>query len=271
MFRPQGYTSTSIMSDAVTLSGFTGTMTANCNTGCTEIARNGIWSGTTTLTGFVSGDTIRIKQLSSSSSNTATTASVTVGTTPSSIWTTTTMNDFCPGVTMPGGVCPDGTIYVGVSPDENRKMYTTRCDAGMTWDGSTCTGSRVNYTWNNGSSNYVISTYQSSVTGTANTAGLASLLDAASPHAAAVYCDGLVSNGCSDWYLPATAEMSPIIASFAAIGNIESAAYWSSTECGAPYDALGAYNMNLTTGTAPTCSNTGTRKTSAYHVRCVRK
>jgi len=57
-------------SEAVTLTGFTGTLTATC-TGCSAIARNGSWTGGTTLGGFTAGDTIAIRQ------NTATTTPAT--------------------------------------------------------------------------------------------------------------------------------------------------------------------------------------------------
>ena len=40
-------TSTTITSNAVTLSGFSGTVSATCGSGCTAIARNGVWGGAT--------------------------------------------------------------------------------------------------------------------------------------------------------------------------------------------------------------------------------
>lgn len=73
--------STSITSNAITLSGFSGPLTATC-TGCTAIARNGTWGGTS-VAGFVAGDQIKIQLTSSSSIATTTTASVTIGTTTS--------------------------------------------------------------------------------------------------------------------------------------------------------------------------------------------
>ena len=88
-------TALSIASNAVTLSGFTGSMTAVCGTGCTNIAHNGAWGGTT-VTGFASGDTIAILQTASSSASTATTATVTVGNTVSGTWQVTTGSDSLP-------------------------------------------------------------------------------------------------------------------------------------------------------------------------------
>lgn len=77
-----------ITSNTVSLSGFDGPVAAVCGTGCTAIARNGVW-GSTTVNGFVNGDTIAIRQTSSGSYTTTTTASVSVGLTTSSTWSVT--------------------------------------------------------------------------------------------------------------------------------------------------------------------------------------
>ena len=84
-----------ITSNAVTLANFDGPLTATCGTGCTAIARNGTW-GSTSVSGFVSGDTIAIRQTSSASNSTATTATVTVGSTTSGTWSVTTLQDTAP-------------------------------------------------------------------------------------------------------------------------------------------------------------------------------
>jgi len=80
--------SATITSNAVTLAGFAGSLTATC-TGCTAIARNGTWGGTT-VNGFVAGDSIAIRQTSSANAGTATTATVTVGSKVSGTWSVTT-------------------------------------------------------------------------------------------------------------------------------------------------------------------------------------
>lgn len=82
-------TGSTVTSDAVTLSGFNIILTATCGTGCTAIARNGVWGGTT-VTGFMSGDTIAIRQVASGSPSTVTTATVVVGTYTSDTWSVTT-------------------------------------------------------------------------------------------------------------------------------------------------------------------------------------
>lgn len=223
------YTAAPISSNAVTLSGFTGTVTAQCNTGCTAIAHNGTWEGTT-VTDFAPNDTIAIKQTSSSSANTATTASVTVGSTTSATWSVTTGTDSCAGITTVGAVCPDGTVYAGITPDGNKKMMVTRCDAGMTWGGSSCTGTIVELQWNNGSTPSIATGYNSEASGKTNTDGLAVLFNAESPYAAAKYCYDLVTNGHSDWYLPAYQEWDVMDDNWSALNVTSVYWFWTSTE-----------------------------------------
>ena len=147
-----GTTGITYASNQVVLAGFSGTLTATCND-CTGIARNGAW-GISPVSGFVAGDTIAIRQTASETPNTPTTVSVSVGSTTSSPWTVTP-SDGC-GVSEPGEVCPDGTIVAGYSPDGNKRMYTTPCDAGSTWDSgsSACVGSAQLMSWNNGTGIY---------------------------------------------------------------------------------------------------------------------
>jgi hypothetical protein len=81
-----------ITSNAVTLSGFTDTMTAWCDSGCVDIIHNGVDCLATWCSGFASGDTIAIEQVASSSYNTPTTTTVTVGDTESTAWSVTSEN-----------------------------------------------------------------------------------------------------------------------------------------------------------------------------------
>ena len=134
----------------------------------------------------------------------------------------------CPNV---GDVCPDGSVYAGLSPDGNVAMYTTPADAGF-------------YTWNNGTSSYIDTamvnctdntpgTASSCRTGEANTALLVGLSDAASPYSAAVHCDGLSAHGHTDWYLPALDELYVLYNNRIAIGGFDTSGvwyYWSSSE-----------------------------------------
>lgn len=243
--------STEITSDAQTLSGFTCTASAVCS-GCT-ILKNGTLQGTTA--NFVSGDQISIRVTSSTNPGTAVTASVYVGNTNSGTWSVTTTSDTCGGTPATGAVCSDGTIYAGLSPDGNVKMYTTRCDVGQTWDGSTCTGTASTKQWGPSVTTSVTST----VTGEINTDTLAALGDS---YQAAYSCYDLVQNGQSDWYLPSTQELHVLYVGRTAIGGFNtSGTYWASRESSdtnAYYERFDGYQNN-------------TLKSVNYLVRCVRK
>jgi hypothetical protein len=279
-----------VESNAVTLSGFTGSLTAFCNSGCTGIAVAGVWGGTTAT--VTSGQTIAIAQTASSSQNTATTASVTVGSTTSGTWSVTTETDVCAGYdTTPGTVCPDGEIYAGVTTDTNVKMYTTPCDAGQYWNGSSCvvcssglwsgsgstcsttysSGSTNYTTWNNGTTSYYTTGFTNTTTGKANTAGLAGLSSSDSPYKAAAYCYNLPAYSFSTWYLPSENELTILYNNRTAIGNFDTTAgavggaypdyYWASTE-----------GANVTAWVTVFAGSSGdTSKSSLTNLRCVRR
>ncbi|MDR3425458.1 MAG: DUF1566 domain-containing protein [Alphaproteobacteria bacterium] len=276
-----------VISNAVVVSGFSGTLTATCNAGCTNIAHNGVWSGTI-ATGVAANDTIAIQQISSTTTGGTATASVTVGSTVSGTWTVTTGADACPAVSTPGTVCGSGLVYAGVSPDTGAKMYTTPCDANAYWNGSSCTacasgvwtgsgtscsttingvsvGAGPGMTWNNGTGNWILEGVTSSLTGKANTAFLVASTDMGYPYKAADYCASLSSvYGYSDWYLPSASELNVLYSYKGAIGNFNTGGsyYWSSTE----YDSYNAWYQQFSGG------NQGYYgKNDSYLVRCVRR
>ena len=84
------YFNYTITSNAVTLAGFVGSLTAACGTGCTGISYNGGAFSAGPVAGFVAGDTIAIRQTSSGGAYTTTTATVSVGGTTSGAWDVTT-------------------------------------------------------------------------------------------------------------------------------------------------------------------------------------
>ncbi len=181
------------------------------------------------------------------------------------VWSVTNAGGDCTASPSIGTVCADGTIYAGLTPDGSVKMFTTRCDYGQTWDGSNCTGTRSGLSWNNGTSNYTTTGYTSAATGKSNSAGIAALTDAGSPHIAAQYCENLNTNGRTDWYLPALAELNVMYINKVAIRNFDvpTGGYWSSTED----TNASAYYERFSDGAQPTTSkNNGTAL-----VRCVRR
>lgn len=202
------------------------------DSGCSTVIND--WSSSS---GTIANNSyIQLRLTTSAAGGDTYSATVSAGTF-AEVWNATPTGD-CSGSPAVGTVCADGTVYAGMSPDGNVKMYVTHCDAGMSWDGASCTGTRSLLPWNAGStSGYVVTSQSSSVTGETNTTNIAPL-DADSitvgqqDHVAAVYCNNLVQDGNSDWYLPATNELNMMYANEDAIGYFETSGtyYWSSTE-----------------------------------------
>lgn len=189
---------------------------------------------------------------------------MTVGSTTSATWSVTTGTDSCAGITTVGAVCPDGTVYAGITPDGNKKMMVTRCDAGMTWGGSSCTGTATLIQWVTAPTG-VITGYNSWVTGKTNTDGLAQLFNADSPYVAAKYCYDLDVHGHSDWYLPAADEATFLALNSAALNFVDDYNHWTSTEFDdedAPWNARG-YNLLYDYAT-------WSWKNDQLRVRCIR-
>jgi hypothetical protein len=163
----------------------------------------------------------------------------------------------------PGYVCPDGTVFAGFTPDSAyTPIFTTRCDAGQTWNGSSCTGTASTYTW--GSSGTDRSVFDET-DGSTNTNTLGPFGGAA--HPAANYCYSLIQDGRSDWYLPAPAEAMNFYIYYAGIGNLSTNYYWTSMQAN--------YTSGTTALTMLLSANNGhidgQAKTGAYRVRCVRR
>src|SRR5262249_23926980 len=134
----------------------------------------------------------------------------------------------CPNV---GDVCADGTIYAGITPDGNVRMYTE----------ATTTNNNTPWSFGTGSPpvTAVLTNMSNLVTGAANTAArsLGGPFPDGEPgtpgvqeHDAANYCTDLVANGHTDWYLPAYDELQVLVAGQAAIGGFVADAYWSANE-----------------------------------------
>lgn len=216
--------STLIESNTVTITGIdTAANVSISGDGSPEFRiAGGSWVTSGTIT---SGQTLQLRLTSSAANNNTSSATVTVGTVNDQWDVTTAGADPCAGSPSPGDVCADGSVYAGLSPDGNVPMYTTPADAGQ-------------YSWNNGTTNWIDTAManNSYTTGEANTTLLVGLSDAASPYAAAVYCDGLSAHGQTDWYLPARDELNVLYTNRAAIGGFNTSgsfpagSYWSSSE-----------------------------------------
>jgi protocatechuate 3,4-dioxygenase beta subunit len=170
-----------------------------------------------------------------------------------------------------GAICGDETVFVGESADGPQNMFTTRCEHGSTWDGTSCVGSPTLLPWNNGNTSgygQVLSatctsytdTTGTCLTGKANSATVSATdsnttVVGSQQHQAAQVCEDLTMNGYSDWYLPSVAELQMIKNNSAAVGNV-SGSSWSSSEASASnaFDSDGSIDKSL-----------------ARRVRCVRK
>lgn len=185
----------------------------------------------------------------------------------------TTGPDPCGCNPSPGDVCADGTVYAGLSPDGNTPMFVARCDAGQTWDGSACTGTRSWLSWNDGSVGYTNTSIADcasfaacSPSGQDNTAILVAedsqTAGGFQDHQAAKYCSDLTLHGHSDWYLPSAPELGILYDNMTVIGNFDTVWYQSSSE----YDTNGRWLKNFLSA-----GETVQAKDVSYNIRCVRK
>lgn len=169
-----------------------------------------------------------------------------------------------------GTECLDGSVYAGQTTDGNVKMFATRCDYGMTWNGASCTGSRTEPPWNDGNtSGYVTTGVTDDNAGAANTAALITIdsdgiTGGTQPHQAAQACADLTAGGRDDWYLPAHNELYVLYTNQVAIGGFSVGPYyWTSEE----YDNDGAYTLRMDGSFGTTLKSS----TGARPIRCVRK
>lgn len=169
----------------------------------------------------------------------------------------------------PGYVCPDGTVFAGFASGANYKaLFTTRCDAGQTWNGSACSGTRTTRAWNNGNtSGYTDISGALQSDGAANTLLLISSdsnsgAGGTQPHQAAQYCADLVLHGQSDWFLPSTDELFLLRTYQTAIGGFSASDYWASSQGWLENGKVLEFG-----GAAGTID---LAKQTAYYVRCVR-
>ncbi|MGE0109849.1 MAG: DUF1566 domain-containing protein [Bdellovibrionales bacterium] len=245
---------TAITSNIVTLGDdpFTCVSIISCPS-CTALYKNGA-AVSTAGTAFLYGDSISVALQSASSSETTMSVEITAGT-HSTTWSVTT-GDICDAESPPiGAVCVDGSIYAGLSPDGNVKMFTTPCDQIQTGTQGACSGTRPTYRFAPSTSFFrgVVSLTD----GDGNTETLRYY-----ENQAAIACYNLTAHGHSDWYLPARDELDVLVDNYATIGGFANNYYWSSSEI----DAGTAYVQSAFTGTQGPASKLST----SIYTRCVR-
>lgn len=231
------------------------------NSTCSSVSTD--WN---TLAIIDNGQYLQTRLTSSSAGGDTYTAIIAAGNTADA-WNVTPTGD-CSSNPSYGTICADGTIYAGKSPDGNVDMYVMRCDAGLTWDGATCSGVASLLPWNDGNSNNTLTGIDSSITGEANTDALyaadASTDTGMQIHKAAEYCYNLSLHGQSDWYLPTTQEYNVIYTNIKNLGNFLTSGerYYTSREASQPY----AYVYRMNDGSTPLRS-----KSENNYARCARK
>ena len=226
---------------------------------------------------------LQLRATSASSDNTAVNVTASVGGVENTWTLSTASSGSCGTSPIVGQTCSDGSVYAGLAPDGNVEMYVTRCDAGMSWNGSNCTGIPTLLPWNNGdfSDGGTVNTGQASFnTGQANSAAIYAI-DADSAvtgfqiHQSVEACETLTVHGHTDWYLPAKDELAiiynnlqdgtpddnspdPLINGFSTIN------YWSSSDGGTDQ----AWRVNFDNGSE---NSNVSRKSYNYSIRCARR
>lgn len=215
-----------ITSNTVTISGLTVSSPVSISgQGSPEFRIDG---GSWTTSGIITnGQTLQLRLTSSSSYYTTFSATVDVGGTTDN-WTVRTLsNDPCDGSPSIGTVCLDSSVYAGISPDGNARMFTTPSDAGQMQGFVNNTNPETNI-------DRCVSTQSYCITGESNTNDLATR--SYPVYTAARYCRNLVAHGKSDWYLPARNELGVLFNNRTAIGGFVTSSggfdriYWSSSE-----------------------------------------
>ncbi len=210
------------------------------------------------------GKYVQLRATSSASVATAHTIDLSIGSVTSDWVISTGMS----GCSPEGTVCADGTVYAGLS-GASTPMYVTRCDAGQTWDGAACTGTRTTHCWNNCNTTGYVATSTANTDGQTYTTTLTttdsdSITGGTQQHIAAQYCADLSLHGHSDWYLPAKNELNTMHTNKTVIANFDTggSVYWSSSES----NTSGAWYQRFSDG-----SQNNYNKASAVYVRCARR
>ncbi len=169
----------------------------------------------------------------------------------------------------PGDVCTDGSVFIGCPFSTYTPTYTTRCDAGQTWSGSACTGTRSTLAWNAGNGAGFTTTSITSVTdGEANTNSLIALdsnsgTAGTQQHLAAQYCYDLSIHSQTDWYLPSPNELMMLYISQASLDGVNAAgSYWTSAERDNDEGRVLYFGL---------LALSYVQKDNAYNVRCMRQ
>jgi hypothetical protein len=166
-----------------------------------------------------------------------------------------------------GDICPDGSVYAGLSPDGNTRMYTTPNDG-------------PNLPWNNGNSTGTVATgATNTITGYANTMMIVAMdadtdTPGVQPHQAFQYCVDLVAHSHDDWYMPSQAEIGVLGDSQEEIGGFNSGGVYPIGLYQGAWEDNDQYLPHMHfwgTSNGEYALTGGEAKAESHQVRCVRK
>ncbi|VVN79805.1 hypothetical protein [Pseudomonas fluorescens] len=171
----------------------------------------------------------------------------------------------CPAV---GDVCTDGSVFAGCPSPGYQATFVTRCDAGQTWNGTTCTGTRSTFAWNNGNSTGYTTTNVTGFDGETNTTALVAAdsnsgVGGVQPHLAAAYCSSLSIHSQTDWFLPSISEIHMIWVNATAIGFLGTGNFQVSNEL----DNTDSWYQTIPAGG----QRSYTKDTNTRYIRCARR
>jgi hypothetical protein len=230
---------------------------------CADNACGTVITGWTSANASISsGQYVQMRLTSSSGGSTALTATLSIGA-GSSTWSVTTAA-YCTGsAPTVGTICSDGTMYAGLDAG-SLQMFITPCDYGQTYSAGSCTGTASSKSWNNGTGGGTTTGATSTSSGISNTNTLAASSDSDSPYNAALACHNLNFGGHTDWFLPATNQLTYIMQQGTYPTEYQNnTRYWTSTEVA----TTTANALLFYAGGVNTYSVT---KTQAYMFRCMR-
>jgi hypothetical protein len=243
------------------------------------------WGSANTSHDVSSSTYMQVRDISAATDNTVVTVTLSVGGVENEWTISTGASGSCGASPAIGQVCADGSVYAGVTPDGNQHMYVARCDLGMSWDGTACSGTRSTLDYNAGnSSGIALVGALSGIAGELNTATLVStdsntVTAGVQDHLAAQACEDLNVHGNTDWYLPAWQELRVVYENLMdgvpndnapdpVISGISTASYWSSSENTSTHSAyiINAFKLSFSNGSVDDMA-----RHNNYAVRCARQ
>lgn len=170
----------------------------------------------------------------------------------------------CADECVAGDVCGGGVV---LNATDNSVVIGGGC---QDTSGTNCNAGTDTYTdiWDNGGGSYTLTNATDLDNGETNLGTMIDLDPNLVAWPSVKFCSDLSFNGFSDWYLPASNELSAMNTMWQAstLNNFVESCYWSSTETAQESATVQDFTLPLS---AP-CANTG-EKSETNYIRCVRR